>query len=107
VLDLAHGCRLHLGWGTPGRRHRPGHGNERICGQRGSERRCSGKYLATIHVLIRPDGYDRGNPRVRPGGQEGNGRLIAEQLEAQSSGRPAQQVTVEVVWLLMVVDPIG
>jgi hypothetical protein len=54
---------------------------------------------------MRPDSYDRGNPCVRPRGEEGNGRFIAEQLEAMPSGRPAQQVSVEVVGLLMVVDP--
>ena len=35
---------------------------------------------------MRPDSYDRGNPCVGPRGEEGDGRLIAEQLEPMPSG---------------------
>jgi hypothetical protein len=35
---------------------------------------------------MRPDSYDRGNPCVGPRREEGDGRLIAEQLEAMPSG---------------------
>jgi hypothetical protein len=96
---------VHIDRATAAWRCGPGHGNDWVCGKRGSKRRRSGEKLTTVHVLMRPDDDDRGNPRVRPRGEEGDGRLIAEQLEAMLSGRSAQQVTVEVVGLLMVVDP--
>ena len=55
--------------------------------------------LPTVHVFMRSDGDDRGNPSVRPRGEKGDGCLIAEQLEALPSGRPAEQLAVEVVGL--------
>jgi hypothetical protein len=70
-----------------------------------AERRRSGEKLSTVHVFMRPDSDDRGNPSVRPRGEKGDCCLIAEQLEAMPSGRPAEQLAVEVVGLLMVVDP--
>src|SRR5215216_6803896 len=102
---MSHGCRVHSDRAAASRRRRPGHRDNWICRERGSECRRSGEKLTTVHVLMRPDSYDRGNPCVGPRGEEGDGRLIAEQLEAMPSGRPAQEVTVEVVGLLMVVDP--
>jgi hypothetical protein len=96
---------VHIDRATAAWRHGPGHGNDWVSGERGSKRCRSGEKLTTVHLLIRPDGDDRGNPSVRPRGEEGDGRFIAEQLEAMLAGRPAQQVAIEVVGLLMVVDP--
>jgi hypothetical protein len=105
AFSPAHGCRLCFDQGIPCRRCRAGHGDKRVCRQRSGQCRCPGKQLTTVHVLMRPDGHDRGNPRVRPGCEEGNRCLVAEQLEAMSTCGAAQQLSVEVVRLLMVVDP--
>jgi hypothetical protein len=78
---------------------------ERIRGQGRTEGGGPGKELATVHVLIRPDRNASGNPGAFAGYLEDDCRFVAEQLKALAAGRPAEQLPVEVVRLLVVVHP--
>jgi hypothetical protein len=104
-LGLTHGHGVGLHQGIPKPHPRAGHGYEGVRRKGGGERRRPSEQLTTVHVVIRPDGHDGGNPRVRPSGEESNSRFVAEQLETLPTGGSAQQLPIEVVRLLVVVDP--
>jgi hypothetical protein len=62
ALGLTYGCGLWFQEGIRGQRSSARYGHERVGRQRCGKRSCPGQQLATVHVLIRPDGHDRGNP---------------------------------------------